>query len=75
MTMTSDGQPIYALRHGKGGGYSIGVPTEIGKLIPPGTKFAFQVTDDGFAYSIVKPLDREGLPSWITELDDSTSTP
>ena len=48
-------------------GASIGVPFEWAKLIPDGTKFAFKVTDHGFAYEPVEG-EPDGIPEWLERL-------
>lgn len=67
---TADGRQIYTLRRNGKDGFALAVPGEIGKMIPSGTQFAFELTDDGFAYSIVETTTFEdGLPNWLTRLD------
>jgi len=68
------GRPVYKV-NGNGNSYTIRIPPEVGQHIE-GREFAFQLTEDGFAYDpdcVVLPPMPEELPAWLQDLQGRPS--
>lgn len=67
MSTDHHGRPVYkVVRHGENN-YKIAVPIEVAKKLE-NQHFAFELTEQGFAYEFLKDPPDEGLPEWFKAL-------
>ena len=70
--------PLYRIRKQRPSGryesYSLGLPAEIGRMIPTDARFAPVLTEEGILFRFVGEEDDErGLPHWVSGQDDADS--
>ena len=70
--------PLYKVRKQRANGryewYSLGLPAEMGRMIPTDARFAPVLTEDGILFRFAGEEDNErGLPHWVSGQDGAHS--